>query len=40
MIRTILIPVDGSVHAQMALDLSTDLATKYDAQIVLLHLRK
>ena len=37
MIRTILTPVDGSVHAQMALDLSTDLAAKYDAQIVLLH---
>jgi nucleotide-binding universal stress UspA family protein len=30
-------PVDGSVHAQMALDLSTDLAAKYDAQVVLLH---
>ncbi len=37
MIRTILTPVDGSVHAQMALDLSTDLAAKYDAEIVLLH---
>ena len=37
MIRTILTPVDGSVHAQMALDLSTDLAAKYDARIVLLH---
>ena len=37
MIRTILTPIDGSVHAQMALDLSTDLAAKYDAQLVLLH---
>ncbi|MCP4927114.1 MAG: universal stress protein [Gammaproteobacteria bacterium] len=37
MIRTILTPIDGSVHAQMALDLSTDLAAKYDAQIILLH---
>ncbi len=37
MIHTILTPIDGSVHAQMALDLSTDLAAKYDAQIVLLH---
>ena len=37
MIRTILTPIDGSVHAQMALDLSIDLAAKYDAQIVLLH---
>ncbi|MCP4332516.1 MAG: universal stress protein [Gammaproteobacteria bacterium] len=38
MIRTILTPIDGSVHAQMALDLSTDLAAKYDAQLVLLHI--
>ncbi len=37
MIRTILTPIDGSVHAQMALELSTDLAAKYDAQLVLLH---
>ncbi len=37
MIRTILTPIDGSVHARMALDLSTDLAAKYDAQLVLLH---
>ena len=37
MIRTILTPIDGSQHAQMALDLSTDLAAKYDAQLVLLH---
>jgi nucleotide-binding universal stress UspA family protein len=35
--RTILTPIDGSVHAQMALELSTDLAVKYDAQLVLLH---
>ncbi len=37
MIRTILTPIDGSVHAKMALELSTDLAAKYDAQLVLLH---
>jgi len=37
MIRTIMTPIDGSVHAQMALDLSTDLAAKYDARVVLLH---
>jgi nucleotide-binding universal stress UspA family protein len=37
MIQTILTPIDGSMHAQAALDLSTDLAAKYDAQMVLLH---
>jgi len=37
MIRTILTPIDGSEHAQMALQLSTDLAAKYDARLVLLH---
>ena len=37
MIRTIVIPVDGSVHAQMALDLGSDLAAKYDARLVLLY---
>ncbi len=37
MIQTILTPIDGSMHAQAALELSLDLATKYDAQIVLLH---
>ena len=37
MIQTILTPIDGSKHAQTALDLSTDLAVKTDAQLVLLH---
>jgi nucleotide-binding universal stress UspA family protein len=37
MIRTILTPIDGSAHAQMALQLGTDLAAKYDARLVLLH---
>ena len=37
MIQTILTPIDGSMHAQAALELSIDLATKYDAQIALLH---
>ena len=37
MIQTILTPIDGSMHAQTALELSIDLATKYDAQLVLLH---
>ncbi len=38
MIRTIVTPIDGSVHAQMALDMSTDLAARYDAQLVLLNI--
>ncbi len=37
MIRTILTPLDGSKHAQMALDLSSDLAARYGAQLILLH---
>ncbi len=37
MIQTILTPIDGSIHSQAALDLSTDLAAKYDARMVLLH---
>lgn len=37
MIHTIIAPIDGSTHAQMALDLSADLAARYDAQLVLVH---
>lgn len=37
MIQTILTPIDGSIPAQMALDLSTDLAARYDTQLILLH---
>lgn len=37
MIQTILTPIDGSEHAKMAVDLSTDLAARYDAQLILLH---
>ncbi len=37
MIKTIVTPIDGSAHAQMALDLSTDLAARYDAKLVLIH---
>ncbi len=37
MIQTIVTPIDGSTHAQMALDLSVDLAARYDAQLILLH---
>ncbi len=38
MIRTIVTPIDGSVHAQMALDMSTDLAARYDAELVLVNI--
>jgi nucleotide-binding universal stress UspA family protein len=37
MIQNIVAPIDGSVNAQVALDLSTDLAARYDAQLILLH---
>lgn len=37
MIKTILVPTDGSGHAKKALDLATDLAQKYGARMVVLH---
>lgn len=37
MIQNILTPIDGSMHAQSALQLSIDLAANYDAQMILLH---
>lgn len=37
MIKTILVSTDGSAHAQTAIDLGADLAAKYDARLVLLH---
>lgn len=37
MIKKILVPTDGSDHANKAIDLAADLAEKYQAQIVLLH---
>lgn len=37
MIHKIIAPIDGSTHAQLALDLSADLAARYDAQLVLVH---
>lgn len=37
MIKKILVPTDGSDHAAKALDLATDLAGKYNAGIVILH---
>jgi nucleotide-binding universal stress UspA family protein len=37
MVKTILVPTDGSLHANKAVDLAGDLAVKYGAKIVLLH---
>lgn len=37
MIKTILVPTDGSAHAIKAADLAADLAGKYGARLVLLH---
>ncbi|MEM7224386.1 MAG: universal stress protein [Pseudomonadota bacterium] len=37
MLRTILVPTDGSAHADKAVDLAGDLAGKYGAKIILLH---
>lgn len=37
MINKILVPVDGSEHAFKAVDLASDLAQKYEAGLLLLH---
>jgi nucleotide-binding universal stress UspA family protein len=37
MIKTILAPTDGSDHANKAIDLAADIADKYDARMVILH---
>jgi nucleotide-binding universal stress UspA family protein len=37
MFETILVPIDGSDHANKAVDLAADLAGKFKAKIVLLH---
>lgn len=37
MIRKILVPTDGSDHAAKALDLAADIATKYGAQLIIMH---
>ena len=37
MIKTILVPIDGSEHARKATILAGDIADKYDAEVVLLH---
>ena len=37
MFKKILCPTDGSLHAYKALDLAIDLAKKYAAELVILH---
>lgn len=37
MLKTVLVPYDGSEHAMRALDFASDLAAKYGARIVVFH---
>lgn len=37
MFQTILVPTDGSEHAEKAVELATDIAEKYDAKVVFLY---
>lgn len=37
MIKTILVPVDGSEHANKAIGIASDLAKKYGARLIALH---
>jgi nucleotide-binding universal stress UspA family protein len=37
MFNKLLCPIDGSEHAEKALDLAIDLAQKYDAELIILH---
>jgi nucleotide-binding universal stress UspA family protein len=37
MINTIVVPTDGSAHAKKAIDLAADIAEKYGARMVILH---
>ena len=37
MIKTIVVPTDGSAHAKKAIDLAGDIAEKYGARMVILH---
>ena len=37
MIKTLVVATDGSEHAMKAVDLAADIASKYDARVVLLH---
>jgi len=38
MIKKIIVPTDGSDHANKALDLAADLASTYDSEIIVLHI--
>jgi len=37
MIKTIVVPTDGSSHSKKAIDLAADIAEKYGARMVILH---
>lgn len=37
MIKTIVVPTDGSEHADKAIQLAADLAAKFDAKLIILH---
>ena len=37
MLQTIVTPIDGSAHAQLALELASTLAAKYDARLILIN---
>jgi nucleotide-binding universal stress UspA family protein len=37
MIRNIVVPVDGSTHADAAVDWASEIASKFDARVLLLH---
>lgn len=37
MIKTILVPVDGSTHANTAIDWASDLAVKFGARLIVMH---
>ena len=39
MIKMILVPIDGSEHAQKAVELAGDIARKYNPRIKLLNVR-
>ncbi len=40
MFNKILVPTDGSDHAAKAVELAADIATKYDAELLVLNVRK
>lgn len=37
MVKNILVPIDGSRHAEVALELAADLASRYEARLHLMH---